>query len=165
VTRQDSGNAPQVTVRRLDNASSEEDCADIPYTLRNEPAAARFLKPLESQTTAQFVADFVWVRSVGATTALPATTVNFETGGGEIPIGWCPDPIYAGTIEIDGVTVPKLVGIASPLAASRPDLDAASGKQFACLGVQAARVVDGDTDSLRVVEQVYVLGDIRFTKP
>ena len=68
--------------------------------------------------------------------------VDFETPapGTEVTLGWCPDPIYDGTITIGGVTVPKLVGISAPL--THGDLDDADGTQFACVGVQQARVVD-----------------------
>ena len=159
---------PQVQVRRLDNASSADACALIPYTLRNAPSSARFLKPADQQSTAQFVADFVWtVPWTPGTTALAPTTVDFETpvAGTVLPIGWCPDPVYSGTVTIGGVTVPKLVGIASPLTnAAVQDLDEAPGTQFACVGVQSARSVDAATDTVTVVEQVYILGDIALRK-
>ncbi len=172
VTRDASGTAPEVTVRRLDNADSAQSCSNIPYTLSNDPGEARFLKPLDQQTTAQFVSDFVWTLPfTGSTTSLPPTIVDFEipTAGTQTTIGWCPNPIYSGTITIDGITVPKLVGIADPLGPSVPDLDpddgGASGpKQFACVGVQSASVVDGSPDTIKLVEQVYVLGDILFKK-
>ncbi len=159
---------PQVQVRRLDNASTAQACALIPYTLRNAPSSARFLKPADQQSTAQFVADFVWtVPWTPGTTALAPTTVDFETpaAGTVLPIGWCPDPVYSGTVTIGGVTVPKLVGIATPLTnAAAPDLDEAPGKQFACVGAQSARAVDAATDTVTVVEQVYILGDIALRK-
>jgi hypothetical protein len=177
VTREGSGTTPQVTVRRLaTNASADEPCDTIPYTLGNAPSSARFLKPLVTQTTAQFVADFVWTASPTAgTTALPPTKVDFETGtSASVTIGWCPDPLYDGVITIGGVQVPKLVGIADPL--NNPaaiDLDEFAGKQFACVGVQTARVIDNnpllvtgstDSDSVKIVEQIYVLGDIKFQR-
>ncbi|HEX6887571.1 MAG TPA: hypothetical protein VF143_05635, partial [Candidatus Nanopelagicales bacterium] len=74
VTRDDAtGLVPEVTFRRLPNASGP-DCAPVPYTLTNQPRGAQFLKPLDQQTTAQFVADFTWILPVGSTTSLPPTS-------------------------------------------------------------------------------------------
>lgn len=165
ITRSASEETPEVTVRRLDNADPGEDCAEIPYTLRNAPRGATFHKPLDSQTTAQFVADFVWSQPTNATTTSLATTqVDFEQGNGPIDIGWCPDPVYAGTTDVGGVTVPMLVGIASPLSQSDLD-DTLDGVQFACVGVQTSSVIDDEPDTIKVVEQVYVLGDVIMRKP
>ncbi len=169
IKRPASGTTPWVQVRRLDtNADPDEACSEIPYQLRNQPTEATFRKPLSSQTTAQFVADFVWSQPTSSeTTTLNTTQVNFEQGNGDVNIGWCPDPIYSGTIEIEGVTVPQLTGIADPLG--QVDLDGTLDKvQFACVGVQTATVEDpattGDPETIKVIEQVYVLGDILMKK-
>lgn len=154
-----SGAKPQVTVRRLDNANPAETCTLVPYTLANLDASARFLKPLDSQVTAQFVMDMVWTAPITAM-PLPVTRVDFESPDPrtDIPLGWCPDPVYQS-----GGT---LVGIADPLtnpAAVDMD-DALPGKQFACVGTQSAQVVAGDPDTVTVTEQVYVLGDVFLRK-
>ena len=174
-------------VRRLGNAttsgSTTTGCTDVPYTLSNDPSSARFLKPLDQQPTAQFVADFVWTLPYTATsTTLPATTLDFETPGTGSPattgprtLGWCPNPSYDGTITkiIDPgtpsvpdddrtVTVPQLVGIANPLG--QTDMDEYPGVQFACVGSQSVQVVNTSASGLRVIEQVYVLGDAAWYK-
>lgn len=154
-----SGTKPEVTVRRLGNADPAEECELIPYTLRNGDSSARFLKPLDRQTGAQFVFDMVWSVPAEGSSPLPVTKVDFESGGTPdgVALQWCPDPVY------DGDT---LVGIVDPLTnPAAPDLDPVlDGKQFACLATQDAQVVDGESDSVQVAEQVYVLGDVFLRK-
>lgn len=150
---------PTVTVRRLDNADPAETCAGVPFTLTNLDSAARFLKPSNTQGTAQFVFDLVWTVPLAAM-PLPVTEVDFETADPRtgIPLGWCPDPVY----ETGGT----LVGISDPLnnAAAVDMDDVLAGKQFACVGTQSAQVVAGDPDTVTVTEQVYVLGDVYLRK-
>lgn len=164
-TEPGSSTAPEITVTRLDNASPTETCTLIPYTLRNSDSSARFLKPLTSQTTAQFVMTMVWTIPATSSLPLPVTTVDFESPDPRtgIPVGWCPDAQFSGN---------TLTGIADPLNnAAAPDLDnALSGKQFACLGTQTSKVVQGTVagslsdDTVQVTEQIYVLGDVFLRK-
>ena len=182
--------APSVRFQRLGNATTTvqpdttwssstattESCGPLPYTLSSAGGGARFLKPTDQLLT-QFVAEFTWsvpvVNGVAGAAAqagvLPQTQVDFETTpsvpgypAGLLGIGWCPDPIFIGTTTFDGVTLPRLMGIARPL--ERTDLDDAAGKQYACVGSQQIQVLDGDTDMVLVREQVYVLGDILLRK-
>jgi hypothetical protein len=165
--REGSGDTPDVQVRRLENLGETDPnlCVEIPYTLRNSAKTGQFLKPLDQQVNAQFVVDFLWTIPVepdvvvdGVATPVPAdlplTSVDFEaTGGrGEIPLGWCPDPIV-----VDGV----LQGIANPAAVvdMEPALD---NKQYACIGVQSPEVVG---DDVQISEQIYLIGDVRFRTP
>jgi hypothetical protein len=155
-----SGDAPEITVRRLENSdldgdgAPDEECVLIPYTLTNGGSFAQFLKPLDTQSSAQFVATIDWNVAASEPLPLPVTEVDFEAGEGPVAIGWCPDPKYT-----DG----EFVGITDPAAV--PDLSAAlSGKQFACLGTQTAKVLDGDLDYVVNTEEIYVLGDIRFQR-
>jgi hypothetical protein len=156
-----SGDAPQITVQRLENAdldndgAPDEECVLIPYTLTNGGSFAQFLKPLDTQKSAQFVATIDWTVAASDPLPLPATKVDFEAGEGPIAIGWCPDPLYDPSGAFNGIQNPAAV----------PDLSAAlSGKQFACLGTQSAKVLDGDLDYVINTEEIYVLGDIRFQR-
>ena len=165
--REGSGDTPDVQVRRLENLGETDPnlCVEIPYTLRNSAKTGQFLKPLDQQVNAQFVVDFLWTIPVepdvvvnGVATPVPAdlplTSVDFEaTGGrGEIPLGWCPDPIV-----VDGV----LQGIANPstVVDMEPALD---NKQYACIGVHRPEVVG---DEVQISEQIYLIGDVRFRTP
>jgi hypothetical protein len=167
------GNATVTFVGTVD----PEDCEGFGATLDADNESVRFLKPRDVDPTAQFVFGIGWVRAPGPDTTLNPTEVDWETptpGIDASTLGWCPDPVYDGEVEVpllEGgvevarVTVPKLVGIADPLG--QPDLDtgvgAADGTQFACVGSQYADVQqDG---RVRIVEQIYVLGDIRLSKP
>ena len=153
------GTAPEVTVRRLDNANPAEPCAVIPYTLANGDLSARFLKPMTEQTSAQFVLDLVWTVPTGTSTQLPVTTVDFESADPRsgIPLGWCPDPVFDGDV-LTGILNP----LTNPAAADQDDV--LGGKQFACVGSQTTRVVDGDPDVVEVAEQVYLMGDVLMRK-
>jgi hypothetical protein len=72
--------APQVTVRRLANADPTP-CSADPITVTHGPLSATILKPLDQQTTAQFVLDIVWTEPVHATgtASTTATRMNFQT--------------------------------------------------------------------------------------
>jgi hypothetical protein len=178
---------PGVQVARLPNASdpSGGDCVPVPYTLKSLDSSARFLKPMDQQNTAQFVMTMEWTTDNTSATSpesLPPTYANYETGGKDVQLGWCPDPIY----DSSG----NLAGIASPLTSQEvPDQDLLgsatyqrkdalnpgtplSGKQFSCIGIRTAQVVDKDPltgstvepDKIVVREQIYVLGDILMRK-
>ncbi len=92
---------------------------------------------------------------------MPTTQVDFETGEGPKPIGWCPDPMFdeAG----------NLVGLANATPASA-DMDGTAddgkGIQYACVGKQSPAIesVVGGTDNLEVTEQIYLLGDVLMRK-
>src|SRR5690606_14126094 len=102
---------PTVTVTRLNNADDPENesCELIPYTLRNANGEVQFLKPLDEQTTAQFLIDIVWTirpantdwQSVGP--LLPETLIDYEQGGGEIELRWCPDVTRDGEGNTTGI--------------------------------------------------------------
>lgn len=146
--------APGVVVTRLQNADPAQPCVLVPYTLRNGPRSAQFLKPLDSQESAQFVITLTWTLPATDPLPVPVTYVNYEQGGPDIALAWCPDPLFSGD---------TLAGIASP--ATAPDQEPAlTGTQFSCLGTQSARVVNGDPDTVIVTEQVYAYGDIFLRK-
>ncbi len=146
--------APGVVVTRLQNADPAQACELVPYTLRNGASFAQFLKPLDSQESAQFVITLTWTLSATDPLPVPITYVNYEQGGPDIPLGWCPDPLFSGD---------TLVGIANP--STVPDQEPAlASTQYSCLGTQNARVVNGDPDTVIVTEQVYAYGDIFLRK-
>ena len=148
------GTSPGVVVKRLQNADPAQACELVPYTLRNGPQSAQFLKPLDSQESAQFVITLTWTLPATDPLPVPVTYVNYEQGNPDIALAWCPDPLFSGD---------TLVGIANPSTApdQEPDL---TGTQFSCLGSQNARVVNGDPDTVIVTEQVYAYGDIFLRK-
>ena len=150
-----------------DNASvtyvgyaDDTDCAGFGATLTATNEDVRFLKPSDIDPTAQFVFGIAWLRPATAPTAIEATEVDWETGGAPVPLGWCPEPQFAGTVEIDGQTLPKLVGILDPGSVSDQD-PTTPDTQYACLGSQ---YVTPQAGQLHIVEQIYVIGDIRLQK-
>jgi hypothetical protein len=108
------------------------------------------------------------------------TTIDFEAGGGDIDLPWCPDPTYAPTKAAFTTGTPAellysgdmLTGVTDPLAPNPAvvDMDSSlAGVQFACLATQYSQVESGPTpgaadDDLVVYEQVYLLGDARMRK-
>jgi hypothetical protein len=155
---------PAVAITRLDNANPASPCAPIPYTLTHDNSSTTFTKPLNQQTSAQFIVNTTWASPISATTSAtilpppatqPVTTVTFP-GLGPIPLGWCPNPIYSGT---------TLMGITNPQTAV-PDLDnnPANGVQFACLGSSSASINPINTAQLLTVEQIYLEGDVAFNR-
>ncbi|MCA1783900.1 MAG: hypothetical protein ABR616_00175 [Dermatophilaceae bacterium] len=162
VVLEGDGTDPAVTLTRLNNADSAEDCELIPYTLSNDDQEVSFLKPLDEQISAQFILDIVWTVSPANTdwtstdALLPETTIDYGQGGGEIPLRWCPDVTTGEGGEPTGIadvlTNPAVI-----------DQDELLGTQFTCLVSQNASVVDGDPDdSVTVQQKIYLLGDIVF---
>lgn len=162
-TREASGLDPQVTVTRLDNADDQEDCDLIPYTLRNSDQEVQFLKPLDEQTTAQFILDIVWTVSpanTGATGSplLPDTYIDYELESdlGEIPLRWCPD------VTSDSNDNPIVEDVLNNEAAEDQVPESVlAGKQFTCILSQHS-VVSGDPDVVTVEQRLYLLGDARM---
>jgi hypothetical protein len=151
------GDEPQVTVYRLGNVGTTS-CAPVPYTLSNAVKSAQFLKPLDSQTSAQFLWDLQWKFPQNAgTTALPDLKIDYEVpaAGTTVTLGWCPDPAYGPSGQF--------LGYASGLPASatdqEPDL---AGVQFACVVSRDARSVDGTPDVIGSHDVVYVYGDAKM---
>lgn len=150
-------NVPGVTVTRLDNADGS-DCVAVRYTLTNGEQIAQLLKPLDEELAAQFILDFVWTVSpantgdVGAA-LLPETTIDYEQGGGEIPLRWCPD-----ITTVDGYPVIASV-LTNPAVV---DQDGLAGTQYTCIISQNSRVFDGSPDYVTVEQRVYLLGDAAY---
>jgi hypothetical protein len=159
-----AGDAPGVIVHRLNNVGGA-DCVQVPYFLGNGAQFAQFLKPLDTQTGAQFVWEVTWRLPYTATTSvLPQLTLDYETGSSvRVDLGWCPD---ATTLP---VTAPWSGGYNdAQLAATNPvlipDQDDFAGKQFACVISREAEAVDGGAagtadDYVQARDFVYVLGD------
>lgn len=162
-----NGDAPGVIVHRLNNVG-DAPCTEVPYFLGNGSQFAQFLKPLDSQTGAQFVWEVTWRLPYTATTSvLPQLTLDYETGPSvRVNLGWCPD---ASTLP---VSAPWSGGYsAAQLAATNPvllpDQDDFTGKQFACVISRQAQAVDGGAagtadDYVQARDLVYVLGDAKM---
>ena len=152
-----SGDEPQVTVHRLGNVGATT-CAAVPYALSNASRTAQFLKPLDSQTNAQFVWDLLWQfpQQTGST-ALPELKIDFEipTPGTTVTLGWCPDPAYGSAGEFLGYGG----GLPASATDQEPDL---AGVQFACVISRDAKSLDGDPDVIGSHDRVYVYGDARM---
>ena len=161
------GDAPAVVVHRLNNVGDAA-CTEVPYFLGNGSRYAQFLKPLDSQTGAQFVWEVTWRLPYAATTSvLPQLTLDYETATPvRVNLGWCPD---AGTLP---VTAPWTGGYSTDqLLATNPvlipDQDEYPGKQFACVISRDAKVIDGGSagsadDYVLSHDVVYVLGDAKM---
>ncbi|PKW25456.1 hypothetical protein [Phycicoccus duodecadis] len=149
-----SADAPQVSVYRLGNADASA-CVPVPYSLGTAPAYAQFLKPLDSQTTAQFLWDLTWrFPETAGTTALPDLKVDYEypAPGDTVTLGWCPDPSFDTAGRFAGYPAGSLTAAMD----QEPDLP---GTQFACVVSRSARPVDGDPDTVGSRDVVYVYGD------
>ena len=77
-----SGDAPKATVARLGNSDGTP-FLPVPYSLdtgvREGNGFAQFLKPLNTQVTAQFVWDLEWTFDTTAeTTVLPDLSIDYE---------------------------------------------------------------------------------------
>lgn len=153
------GDAPSVTVYRLANADPDEPCQLVPYALESAPLSAQFLKPLDSQTSAQFIWDVTWKLAPTAGGTLPALTIDYEyppeeAGADLVPLGWCPDATF-----VNGTFVGYPDGLPPTALDQEPDLD---GTQFACVISRSAQSVDAATDYVSLNDLVYVYGDARL---
>lgn len=149
------GDAPAVRVYRLQNAGTET-CVAVPYVLAHGSGFAQFLKPLNTQTSAQFIWDLTWKDApTPGSSALPEVTIDYETGASaQVQLGWCPNATYTGGV-FNGYTAAQV--------ATLPDQDEYPGTQYACLISRTARSVDADPDHVSVNEKVYVYGDARLS--
>jgi hypothetical protein len=157
------GDAPEVFVSRLDNADGS-DCSVVPYSLSSEPGLARFLKPLDTQTTAQFIWDITWAlperdASLQPTTALQDLRIDYETGEPDVTLAWCPVSGYAA----DGTFVGYTQAPDGSWPAGITDQSALDNMQFACIISRDAQPLFGsDPLKIRSHDRAYVLGDARM---
>ena len=130
----------------------------MPYTLSNAVKAAQFLKPLDSQASAQFLWDLQWKFPQNAgTTALPDLKIDYEVpaAGTTHQLGWCPDPTYGASGQFLGYNG----GLPASATDQEPDL---AGVQFACVVSRDAKSVDGTPDVIGAHDVVYVYGDAKM---
>ena len=160
-----AGETPEVTIYRLDNVGTAT-CAPTPYTLNSGARFAQFLKPLTSQTSAQFVWEVKGRLPItSANTVLPDITINYETPNGaglspDVTLGWCPDSTYQ-------LAAPFYAGYTPTQVAALPDQDnllpdADNGKQYACVISRTVDAANGDPDFLNYRDIVYVYGDAKM---
>jgi hypothetical protein len=153
------GDAPEVFVSRLDNADGS-DCSVVPYSLSTEPGLARFLKPLDTQTTAQFIWDITWAlperdASLQPTTALQDLKIDYETGEPYVTLAWCPVSGYE-----DGTFVGYTQAPNGSWPAGITDQSELDNMQFACVISRDAQPLSGsDPLKIRSHDRAYVLGD------
>ena len=159
-----NGDAPGVIVHRLNNVG-DAPCTEVPYFLGNGSQFAQFLKPLDTQTEAQFVWEVTWRLPYTATTSvLPQLTLDYETGQSvRVNLGWCPDAstLPTGAPWTGGYSADQLAATNPVLL---PDQDDFAGKQFACVISREAQATDGGAagtadDYVLARDFVYVLGD------
>ncbi len=152
-----NGDAPQVTVFRLPNADGTEPCRVVPYAIGNGPQFAQFVKPLNSQTSAQFIWDIRGpVTPTAGTTDLPIT-INYDTpdaqgNSPDVELGWCPNPTYGADGRFAGYTKAQVEAL-------NDDQDDAAGTQYACLISRSAQAATGTPSRVQVNDLVYVYGD------
>ena len=163
-TETGTGDEPTVSVYRLGNSDGSS-CALVPYSLANGSGFAQFLKPLDSQPSAQFIWDITGRLSPTAgTTDLPDLKIDYETPESDppayvspVPLGWCPDATYSNG-RFAGYTAEQLAS-----NTTFPDQDNYAGKQYACVISRTATSVNGSPDVVEVRELVYVYGDAKTT--
>ncbi len=158
------GDAPQVSVFRLPNADGTEPCRVVPYAIGNGPQFAQFVKPVDSQTSAQFIWNLTWKAAPTAgSAALPALKIDYEYPDGDVSpeittLGWCPDATYDANGQFRGYT-----GLLPAALDQEPDL---AGTQYACLIARQSVAKDGvpstADDYVSVNDKVYVYGDARL---
>ena len=147
---------PRVNVYRLGNADGGN-CTPVPYTLATAPGFAQFIKPLNQQTSAQFIWDLVWPSAITPdTTVLKDLTIDYEipSPGSTVALGWCPDPTFDANGRFAGYTAAQIAALPDQEGDDLPNL-----KQFACVISRSAQPVDGDPDTVVSHDLVYVFGD------
>jgi hypothetical protein len=164
------GILPGAVITRLNNSTDPANCNPVPFTLTHSANTITFLKPITQAQNAQFTLTATWPVTIGADTPgdQAVTQYEFTPGYGARDITWCPDPTY--TTDIHGNLI--LTGIAD--LASKPDLEpdttpgAMSGKQYTCLATSYAAVSPAVSPTipgtLQVVQQIYIAGDVKFTR-
>lgn len=161
-----SGTAPQVTVRRLNNADPNQACTGFTYELTNTNAEVNFIKPFDTQTSVQFVMELVW--PITYTQAdLPPVKFSFHDKNGNLSkdssgnvithvLDWCASPIIKQG-AIAGLTATEYAA-----AKTNPDFDMETGSgfpdpQFACVGPTTLQYKNDAPSSW--VQPIYILGD------
>jgi hypothetical protein len=161
---EDEPGGPEVTVYRLNNADVDETCVLIPYSLGNALAEATFYKPLDTQVSAQFIIDLVWTIDPANTAELeedllPEVSIDYESGGGEVPVRWCSDLTTYGDTDFFVVAGIEGADEDGPLDQDG-NLD---GVQHACLiSSDAANVGDPASDVVTLTQRMYLFGDARM---
>lgn len=144
-------------VAQLKTLSSGADCTQgVPFTLSNGSNSITFLKNLSQQPLAQFVVNPTW--NVAITNGVPASTNTLVTfaNGGPKNVNLCPGPTYDGT--------GKLIAISDPQNPAK-DMDlTTTAVEYACYATRTQTVVTGSPDYLQVTEQIYLEGDVKFTR-
>ncbi len=154
-----SDGSPQVQVHRLATNADGTACQVVPYSLSTDPGLAQFLKPLDTQTTAQFIWDLTWTLAENSgqpTTALQDLKIDYEVGDPLRTLQWCPVSLYAADGTFKGVTKAPT----DPWPAGVTDQSSYDGMQFACVLYREAQ--PKTTSSSREVfshDRVYVVGD------
>ncbi len=143
------GSVSGATVTRLANGDPLEPCASLPFTLTTEGGSVTFLKPGDTQGSAQFT--LALTRNVPASTGVEALLVDWEDGTAEYDLPWCQPPFLGsgGSFNYANLT-------------SGDDASSiTSGIKYACQ--YDIDVTLEDDGSLTISDSVYFTGDIKFT--
>jgi hypothetical protein len=161
-----AGQTPEVTIYRLGNVGTTA-CAPTPYTLNSGDRFAQFLKPLATETNAQFVWEVKGrLPLTSASTVLPDITIDYETPNAagvspDVTLGWCSNSSYQAT-------APFYAGYSTAQVDALPDQDnvapgeTPNGKQYACVISRTVDAANGDPDFLNYRDLIYVYGDARM---
>jgi hypothetical protein len=155
-----AGSTPGVYVTRLDNADGST-CRLIPYALNQGAGFAQFLKPLNSQTSAQFIWDLTWtIDQQAGKTAFPELKIDYEshTSPTLVQLGWCPQ-VDAATFA--GYTKAQIDALVGSGVISDQD-EVLNGVQFACVLAREGHAVADPAGKVLVHDRVYVYGDARM---
>jgi hypothetical protein len=138
-------------------------CTGFGVTLESDPTSLRFLKP-STTVNAQFVVTAIWQpeRPSPLTPAitLPAPKVDFELGGGEKDMQFCPDYLFDSEGVLVGITDTSSAEDKANLALL--DMDPAAGTQYACVGGRTADVSEANYE---VDDTIYLVGDVKMRLP
>ena len=160
------------TATFVGNAGSGDGCTGEGFgvVLTNGENSTELLKPLDVDPDAQFVFDLEWTEAANTvwesdSPLVKRTTADFDGDGGNPPvtIAWCPDLVET-TVGDDTFLVVDNVGGNPALVDQAPGFPTGGDtKQFACI-ISQKPTLDSTTDTLTIVEQVYVYGDIKLVR-
>ncbi len=136
---------------RLDTNADGSPCKPVAFSLTSEGNNLHFVKPLNIQIAAQYIFTVTWTKTGGLVQQTTPTTIDWESGGGDLEIPPCVDPVVTGGV---------LTGIATPPVAADDQDPAplgAAGIQYACIGYST--YTKSGPNTFTGVEQVYLTGD------
>ncbi len=152
--------------------TSDEECAEFGATLTSTDSEVRLLKPLNVNPGAQFIVTIPWKPALPAVgdeaLTLPALEVDFELPGGvgRQDLALCPPTLYRenGSFKAfgEGEQEGELLVVATTgLPDQEPSTDTL---EFACIATRSAEL-SGASSTSSVEDAIFLVGDVRFSKP